>query len=383
MRRIAAPLLLVAACAAPAAVHGQSAPAEGVEVEPITCWWRTTATAVRVGEPFTVILTCSVLQTEAARVIPDESRLEASVMQLPPFEVISGSHPKDVTTAGRRFFQYDYTLRAIAENVFGTSVALPALEITYRVESRVAAGDQVQGRDQTYALPQIAMRVLSTVPDTAVDIREAPVATFKDIEDMGFRGTVMRVSAWVLLGLGVLVLLLALLGAARRGRGTKTLTRRFPDTAVLQGVRRELESIREQSRGGWTEDLAGRALAALRIVAAYAAGRPVTQYLIEPQVRAKTGRGSARPPQSATRSEPAGGQLAINGRFGRSALVSAPTTPAHADDELKDALARFAAARYGREVTFDTRLDDSLEAGIRIAGRLIANRPALERLWPR
>ena len=40
-----------------------------VEVEPVTCWWRTGAVAVRVGETFAVVLTCSVLETEAARVI--------------------------------------------------------------------------------------------------------------------------------------------------------------------------------------------------------------------------------------------------------------------------------------------------------------------------
>jgi hypothetical protein len=42
---------------------------ERVEVDPVTCWWRTSAAAVRVGEPFGVVLTCSLLQTEAARVV--------------------------------------------------------------------------------------------------------------------------------------------------------------------------------------------------------------------------------------------------------------------------------------------------------------------------
>jgi hypothetical protein len=215
------------------------------------------------------------------------------------------------------------------------------------------------------------MRVLSTVPDNAVDIREAPVVTFKDIEDVAFRGSAMRVTAWVLLALGTLLLLLALAGAWRRRRSAAPRTRLLPDAAILQGVRRELESIREQSRGGWTSDLAGRALAALRIIGAYAAGRPVAQ-----KVR------RARSLDRAT-TAPLDGQLAVNGRFGTSALIWAAVTAQHADEELKEALARLAAARYGRDGKFDAKLDDSLDAGIRVADRLISNRPTWERLWPR
>jgi hypothetical protein len=343
-----------------------------VEVDPIECWWRTSATAVRVGETFNVVLTCSVLQTEAARVVADESRLEPTVVQLPPFEVVGGTHPQDVITAGRRFFQYSYQLRVIAENVFAAVVALPALEITYKVESRTDLGDSLAGRDQTYALPTLAIRVLSVVPDTATDIREAPVATFGDLEDTAFRGAAMRIGGWVLIALGGLLLVLALAGLFRRRRTDAPKTHRFSDTLVLRGVRRELVSIQEQSRNGWTSELAGRALAALRVVAAYASGRPVTQKLH-----------TRREARSGTSIAPSDGQLAIDGRFGTGAVVSAAATSSHAEDELRDALAQFAAARYGRDAGFDARLDDGLEAGIRVADRLIGRRPTLERLWPR
>ena len=346
--------------------RGAAAQSENVEVDPITCWWRTTATAVRVGETFTVVLTCSVLNTEAARVVADESRLEPSVVQLPPFEVVSGTHPQDITTATRRFFQYSYDLRVIAENVFAAAASLPPLEITYKVESRVDLGEAVMGRDQAYALPTLAIRVLSMVPDTAVDIREAPVATFTEVEDTAFRGSAMRVGGWVVVALGGLLLVLAVAGLLRRRRAEAPKKRHLSDAHVLQGVRRQLIAIREQSRGAWTSDLSGRALAALRVVAAYAAGRPVTQTLRE--------RSASTPARD--------GQLAIDGRFGKSAIVSAAVTPTQVDDELRDALARFAAARYGREANFDARLDEALETGIRVADRLIANRPALERLWP-
>jgi hypothetical protein len=364
---------------------------QNVEVDPITCWWRTTATSVRVGEPFTVILTCAVLQTEAARVVPDESRLDPAVVQLPPFEVLGGSRARDVTTTTRRFIQYDYRLRVIAENVFATTVNLPALEIGYRIESRVGSGESVQGRDQSYALPQLAIRVLSTVPDTATDIREAPVATFAEIEDVSFRGSMLRVSAWVLVALGTLLLVLALVTAVRRRRAVSPRARLLPDTAILQGVRRELAAIRDQARSGWTSDLAGRAQAALRIVAAYALGRPVTQTLTTAPARKQTpvaqrwstAKRRATSSDVATAESATDGQLAIHGRFGRSALVFAAITAEHADDELREALARFAAARYGRNGSFDAKLDDGIDAGLRIVDRLIASRPLWERLWPR
>jgi hypothetical protein len=347
-----------------------AAQTEKVEVDPIECWWRTSATGVRIGETFTVILTCSVLETDAARVVPDESRLEPGVVQLPPFEVAGGTRAKDITTAARRFFQYSYQLRVIAENVFATTVSLPALEITYKIESRAEMGDSVAGRDQSYALPSLAIRVLSMVPDTATDIREAPVSSFDEIEDVGFRGSAMRVAGWTLLALGGLLLAAALLGLLRRDRADVPKSRHLSESVILRGVRQELASIREQSRNGWTSDLAGRALAALRVVAAYASGRHVSQRVSTPTKGAGT----------AVVSE---GQLAVSGRLGTSAVVSAATTAQQANDELRDALAAFAAARYGRDEKFETKLDDGLDTGIRVADRLLAQRPALERLWRR
>ncbi len=48
-----------------------------VEVEPITCWWRTSTSAVRSGESFDLRLTCAVVETEANKVVPDFSKLDA------------------------------------------------------------------------------------------------------------------------------------------------------------------------------------------------------------------------------------------------------------------------------------------------------------------
>src|SRR5213596_818909 len=58
--------------------------------DPIRCWWKTDKTAVQVGERFTLALTCSVIETSRVTVVPDLNQLEAGVVQLAPFEVLSG-----------------------------------------------------------------------------------------------------------------------------------------------------------------------------------------------------------------------------------------------------------------------------------------------------
>ena len=63
----------------------REAGAQNVAVDPIRCWWRTSAGAVRVGEQFDLSLTCAVLQTEAVSVVVDESRLGAG-------QAVDGQH---------------------------------------------------------------------------------------------------------------------------------------------------------------------------------------------------------------------------------------------------------------------------------------------------
>jgi hypothetical protein len=383
-----------------------SAQTENVEADPITCWWRTGAGGVRVGEPFTVALTCSLLETAAVRTIADESVLDASVVQLPPFDVTGGERARDVVTAGRRFIQYQYRLRIVAEDAVGRDVNLPQVQLTYRVESRVPGGagvESVQGRDLPYVLPPLSVRVLSLVPNTATDIREAPVASFDEIADRAFRGTLLRVSAGIAFLAAALVTAMALLRSARGRREASAASGRvLPDAMVLDSVRRELSAVREESRAGWTSVLAGRALAALRIAAAYTAGRPVSQQSAEPGAAAADG-------QLAVATDP--GRFRVNGRMRGVTLVSGSETaaglahgqpspglrpasrpspglqPAGADDAvLREALARFTAARYGRDGRFDApRLDESLDDGLRVVeGLAEARRPGLrERLWMR
>ena len=282
-----------------------------VEVEPITCWWRTSTSAVRTGESFGLTLTCAVVETEANKVVADFSKLDPTVVQLPPFEVLGGTHAGDLVTPGKRFFQYDYRLRLIAEDAFGNDVTIPPLEISYRIESKVTGGDTAQGREQSYSLPRASVRLISLVPDDTSDIREAPAAMFTAIENRDSRANLLQTIAGVLFGLAGVVALVMLIGMLRRKSRSRPRRRtaHLAPRTILGAVAKELDEVQRASRGGWTPELVGRALAALRIAGAYATGsrrRPaageagetplegvLVVQLVRPRRRLRVGRGDA------------------------------------------------------------------------------------------
>ena len=329
-------------------------PVDMVEVEPITCWWRTSTTAVRTAEPFDVRLTCSVVETEANKVVADFSKLDPTVVQLPPFEVLGGTHAGDLTVPGKRFFQYDYRLRLMSEDLFGGDVPIPPLEISYRIESQVGSGDTAQGREQTYHLPRASVRLISVVPDDTNDIREAPAAPFTRIEDRESRANLLQTIATVLFALAGVVVLMMLIGMIRRK--TKTEVRAHAHLAprtVLGAVNRELAEVQRASRGGWTPELAGRALAALRIAGTYAMGKNIGQRAVKAS------------------ETPLEGELAVSGPLGRGrAFVSGSATTesaaaANAPHGLADALKTLTAARYGRTEKIDD-VDDAIATAMRV-----------------
>jgi hypothetical protein len=353
VRRVAAAVLLTGLTGV---AYAQTAKPtlENVEVEPITCWWRSSATAIRSGENFTLTLTCAVIETDTTRVVPDQSKLDSSVVQLPPFEVIGGSHAEDLKVPGVRFIQHEYRLRLINESAFGADVEVPTLPITYRIESQVVQGEAIQGRDLTYELKPISVRLLSVVPTDATDIREAPAAAFQAVAAREARGNTLRVVAYALFGLAGVMALAALVNAfRRRQRTTRTARWMLPDRSVLAGAAGELSDVRLQSRGGWTPELAGRALAAVRIGASYLGGHPI---------------GQAQATGAA-----ADGQILVR-RLGRAGtLVSGSTTAESAGrgSELYDSLRAFTSARYGRGDALDgPALDEALDAGTRVVRQL-------------
>src|SRR5262245_25235732 len=272
MRYFVIALGFIATLAPPAA-------AQNVETDPIQCWWRTSAGAVRVGEPFSLVLTCAVVENDAAKVIVDQSKLEPSVVQLAPFEVTGGSHGADLRTGERRFFQYEYRLRLIAENQFGRDAPLPQTTPSYDVQSQTGQRSAIQRRMQSYLLPAHSMRVMSMVPSDASDIRDTTTETFADVDQRAFRANLLIVIGGVLFTLAGLMALVALVRLVNRFRKPATATERLvSDSAILGAANRELAAVkRARDDNGWTPALAGRALAALRIAAAYALGHKLGQ----------------------------------------------------------------------------------------------------------
>jgi hypothetical protein len=346
----------------PVAAWAQAAATQNVEVDPVQCWWRTSTPSVRVGEQFTVHLTCSALETESTTAVIDRSRLGTAAVQFPPFEVTSGTQSADYVTAGRRFMQYHYNARLIAEDFFGSDVVLPAMSITYRIESRVQQDAAVQGREQSYELPALTMRINSLVANDARHIRESTVPSLDQIAAREFRARMYRLVAMLLFGIAGLTLAVALMRWVRQRRKQDMVAARhfLPHRAVLAGVRRELAELQRQTRGaGWSLDTLSRALAAARLVAGYTAGQAIAQREIE---------------------EATGGELLLGGgwlsrrRIGVSAGATALSLKDRATAaDLDDALTTFTAARYGRSETFDaSALDEALNTVVRAAGRVAA-----------
>lgn len=345
-----------------------------VAVDPIRCWWRTSAGAVHVGEQFDLALTCAVLESEAVSVVVDESRLGNAVVQMAPFEVVTGSHPADLHAGIRRFFQYEYRLRLINPDVVGQDVRVPDIALHYRVNSKVDGNASVQGRDLMYYLPPAVMRIESLVPDGATDIRDATGASFGSIDALTFRAGLFNIVGLALMAFGALMVLLVLI---RLARGAKTRTpadQRELSTSTLLGVAtRELAAVkRERGTSGWTDELLDRALGAARVAGAGAMGRPINQRVTDAEALVGEGR-----------------LLTSGPRRGTKRIVSASATPHDLErlvarlkpndsrrsnlEALRDALSALTAAQYGRaQARSESTLDEALEGAARAASSVRA-----------
>lgn len=333
-------------------------------VAPIECWWKTDRSAVRVGENFTLTLTCAVLDTERVKVVVDESALAPSALHLVPFDIIGGERFRDILNAPRRFFQYQYTMRALGEEFFGKELTLPRLQISYRVQNSLQGGAALQGREAQYSLVPVPIRVLSLVPAGTADIRDTPVDTFGDVDARLFRSNVLLIFAGVAFVVaGLMAVLLVARAAVKRHATTATRQRSVSPGAVLRAASRELGVVQSESQsGGWTGDLAGRAAAALRLAGAVALGRPVSHKVVdrdiapsEGQIAAAPGLDRLRRRRTVLSASVTPGAAALNGK---SASASASWR------SLSQALVVFTAARYHRDGQVDgTALDAALSDG--------------------
>ena len=353
----------------------------GASHEPLECWWRTTVSAIRVGEPFGLVLTCAAVQTDSLTVAVDRGRLDAKAIELPPFEVLSGTTAPDLRNGDRIFFQNEYTLRFVNDAFFNQDIPLPSLTIIYRLQTRVGTQAATEGMEQRFTMPHGALRVVSLVPASATDIRDASATTFAEVYALGSRGRVVRVVGMSLTALGGLILLAGIVRTvAARSAAPSTRSVLASNSALLRGVARELDNVEHaRDQDGWSGDLAARALAAGRIVAEIAVVGAVSQ---------QTGDGRAA----------SSGALLLKRRWPSSeaVLFSASMTPkalgvelarrsdrqaAAADlQPLHQALSEFTKVAYGdgdQHALDGPSLDSSLATVRRLARRL-----TIEHVWP-
>lgn len=346
----------------------------GLEVEPIRCWWKTSKGSLVVGERFTLTLTCGIVETARIKAVADLNQLQPTAIQLPPYEVVSGVRHDDIEAPPWRYVQHEYIVRLIGDTFFGKDVDIPPLKITYHIESSI--GGASEGRDQSYVLPPLPMRLASLVPQKADDIRDASRDTFADIQERRARSTGVLVAAAIFFAFAAVFIVVAAVRFVGRYRvRTPGAARRLPMGAVLTGCLSAVRRLKsEVARDGWTPELAGRALALLRIAGAVALGAPVTQTLVNTKVSEREGqlavpKGMLRRKRVLISTPTTADALASALRKSNGALPT-PRTKAILTD-LQDSLRLFTAARYGRNGNLDTTaLDTALDNGVDAMRRL-------------
>jgi hypothetical protein len=259
------------------------------------------------------------------------------------------------------------------------------MKLSYRVQSKVGQKTSLQGRDQSYVLPAQSIRVLSLVPSDASDIRDASSGeTFSDIDQRAFRANLFTVISGVLFVLAGLMAILALVRLFQRYRKPTVASERLiSDTAILNGVGRELSAVqRDRDGGSWTPELASRALGALRIVATYAIGRPVSQM---PASRLLADGGeTAEPGRLILKTGwPRGKRIAVSGAVTPQTvtrvLARPGVTAAHTVllESVSRALGSLTAATFSREGALDgPALDEALSTS-----KTVLRRMKFEQLW--
>jgi len=364
--------------AAPAIASRPSAPGD-VETDPIKCWWKTDRSAVIVGERFTLTLTCGVIETARVKVVPDVAQLEPTVLPISPFEVVRGITHEDVSSPPWRYFQREYTARLVADAFFDKDVDIPPVKVIYRIQSAIGGG--TQGRDQTYVLPAMPIHIASLVPKKGNDIRDASHDTFATIETRRQRATQKTVGAFIAFGFAVVFIGLAVVRVAGRYRvRTPAVARPLPTRGVLAGCTRALGSVsRDVARDGWTPELAGRALTALRIAGAVALGHPVAQAIVDTSVQPREGQIGLR--KGLIRRRTALVSTSVTpGTIAKALEAGTPAAARHGAvlKDLQDALRVFSTARYARDAGPEpAALERALETGTDAARRL-----RWATLWP-
>jgi hypothetical protein len=180
--------------------------------------------------------------------------------------------------------------------------------------------------------------------------------------------------------MGVLMTLLVLLRVARGSRARTPAERRQLGTATLAGLAvRELGAVQREREGqGWTPELLDRALAATRVAAAAAIGRPISQRATDTAVQAGEGRLITRGARRGTHRIVSAAATASD--LERAAARLAPgDARASMLERLQAALRAFTAAGYSRDPASATSdLDSALTSALDAAREVRA-----ANAWPR
>lgn len=355
-------------------------------IDPIRCWWQSSAGAITLGEAFNVVLTCAVIETPSMQVVADESRLGVASIQMAPFEILGGSHPADAHRQQRRFFQYQYELRLISADAIGYDVNVPALSIPYRVHSRVGAAAALEGRDLTYLMPALPIKVLSLVPKDANDIRDGSDASLGAVESLRFRGSMFEILALALGAIGVVLAVLALVPLARGVPKAGPATgNRLPDRAVAASAARELADVQSAAAGeGWTDAVVARALAAVRVVAALSIHHQISEKVLTagatvPEGRLAVSHGRLKAMRAAVSSPVTATDVA---RAGSQLHDDVSLTERHQLEGLQSALAELTGASYRHSPVRDAAvLGEAVRHAAEVANQLQNERNAWSTWW--
>ena len=367
----------------PAKSEPQPHPEKILGWEPIRCWRQASAGAISIGETFSVVLTCAVYEGDNAQVMPDESRLGVASIQMAPFEILGGSHPPDVRKGTRRFFQYDYQLRIISPDAIGHDINIPPLSISYRIHSRVGAAATLEGRDLSYLMPMMPIKVLSMVPADASDIRDSSEASLAAVDALRFRSSLLKILTITFGALAVVMLVLALVPLARtQSSATAAERNRVPDRAVLSSAAQDLSAVQSQAaRDGWNDDLISRALGSVRIISAAAIGQPISQKPVAadgalPEGRLLVRHRAIRSTTAAISSAVTAGDIARARENG----TQFSTTRQQQLEGLQSGMAALTAALYRKEPARDAA---TLDEAVRHAQRVAKDVASERSVWAR
>lgn len=377
--RAALMILTTVACTAATAAAQAPNGMGDVRTDPIRCWWKTDKASVHVGERFTLTLTCATIDTPRVRVAIDMGELDPAAVQLTPFEVVDGARREDLVEMPWRYSQQQYTLRILGDEFFGRDIDLPAFTVPYTVQ--VTSGRETQeGREQTYILPAIPIRVASLLPATATDIRDASRDSFATIENRRLRTTAALVAAGISFAFALAFLAMAAFQIWRVGRRREARPAGIlGPLAILDGCSRELARLRaDAASGAWSGELAERALAVLRIASAVGLSHPVAQFPVNGSADRRTGELLLRGGRFRRRSTLLSARVTADMISRRLAEDTGRPMERRAHDALRtlgESLRVFSAMRYGRATESDSpplqrALDEAADAvrDLRIGG---------------